>query len=666
MWGALLATILLAPGSGHASQASRVVFPSARTGVAQLYSTEPSGQGLAQLTLGKGWAAPVPLAEQGGWAAPVPSPDGRYVAALRYANASIGGGELWVMRSDGRGVHWLAPDARSVSWSGDSRRLVFQAGTGIVMVARKGGPPQWVARGSYESWPSVSPDGRAVAFFRDGSGPGWKLIVHRKGRDRTVLQHVTGAPAWSPDGKWIAVLDGDGGALELVRPTGGALRVLAHRAGTYWGLRPAWSPDGRFLAYEDQDGVHVVSRAGGKPRLLVPGASRGVAWSPRGDAVAVVRVGGAALATLDGRVRTLLAASPGDADLRLGIGWTAVRPVDRYRPAEQPKPVHPLVEVSARELRARVPITRLSADGDRVAYWLCPHVFGAWRPGDAEQVALGLATVEECRLPSSPQIPGTDAYDLVLAGDRLAYLSSGGGNTTVWQLEVTTLERGDDGIVAVTGSETAGGWRFPRIADLAGGGSTLVYGERGRGVDVPTMPESIWRIDGGTPVQIARRVDDLQPLAAGGGRIVARRADGALDVLGLDGNVLAGFAAPSLGAALSGDDLVVLVQGELREYSVSSGALLHTWPLPDVPSSGRCRLYVCPEIDLTLDDTARGLVVYTLDGVVHLLRLRDGADATVPGATAAELTDAGLFYAYAGEEPWPGRIRFVPFDELPL
>jgi hypothetical protein len=651
VWGALVAATLLAPGSAHASQASRVVFPSIRTGVAQLYSAEPSGQGLAQLTTGAG-----------GWAAPVPSPDGRFVAALRYANR---GGELWVMRPDGRGARRLAPEARNVSWSSDSRRLAFQAGTGIVTIARKSGRLRWVAEGSYESWPSISPDGRAVAFLRDASGLGWKLVVHRNGRDRTVLRHATGAPAWSPDGKWIAILDGDGGALELVRPTGGAPRVLARRAGTYWGLRPAWSPDGRLLAYEDQDGVHVVSKAGGNARLLVPGASRGIAWSPSGDAVAVMRVGGAAVATLDGRAQTLLAASAGESDLLLGIGWTVATPADQYRPAEQPKPVHPLVEVSARELRARVPITKLSADGDRVAYWLCPHVFGAWRPGDAEQVALGLATVEECSLPSNPQIPGTVPYDLVLAGDRLAYLSLGGGNTTVWEVRTTTLERGDDGVVAAATSETAG-WSVPRMADLAGGGSTLIYGERGQGVGLPPTPESIWRIDGATPVQIARRVDDLQPLAVDAGRIVARRADAALDVLGLDGTVLASFAAPTLGAALSGDDLVLLVQGELRDYSVSRGALLHAWPLPDVPSSGRCRAYDCPGIRLTLDDTARGLAVYTLDGVVHLLRLRDGADRTVPGATAAELTDAGLFYAYAGEEPWPGRIRFVPFDELPL
>jgi hypothetical protein len=59
-------------------------------------------------------------------------------------------------------------------------------------------------------------------------------------------------------------------------------------------------------------------------------------------------------------------------------------------------------------------------------------------------------------------------------------------------------------------------------------------------------------------------------------------------------------------------------------------------------------------------------VLYTLDKVVHLFRLADGDDKTVPGALSADLTDAGLFYSYAGEDPWPGRIRFVPFAELPL
>src|ERR671931_1660912 len=77
MWAALVAAILLAPAPDPAPPASRIVFASARTGVAQLYSMEPSGAGLAQLTFGAG-----------NWGFPVPSPDGRFVAAFR-------GPELW-------------------------------------------------------------------------------------------------------------------------------------------------------------------------------------------------------------------------------------------------------------------------------------------------------------------------------------------------------------------------------------------------------------------------------------------------------------------------------------------------------------------------------------------------------------------------------------------
>jgi hypothetical protein len=154
-------------------------------------------------------------------------------------------------------------------------------------------------------------------------------------------------------------------------------------------------------------------------------------------------------------------------------------------------------------------------------------------------------------------------------------------------------------------------------------------------------------------VQITHAPDDLQPLAVDQGRVLARRPDGTLELLGQGGGLLRTFDVPSLGAVLEGDDLVVLVQGALRDYSASTGELLQAPPLPDVPGLG-------------LDGTARGVVAYTLGGVVHLLRLSSGADVTVPGATAAELTDAGLFYAYRGEKPWPGRIRFVPFDELPL
>ena len=154
-------------------------------------------------------------------------------------------------------------------------------------------------------------------------------------------------------------------------------------------------------------------------------------------------------------------------------------------------------------------------------------------------------------------------------------------------------------------------------------------------------------------MEITHAPQDRQPLFVDRGRIVARRPDLSMELLNMDGGLLRAIHVRALGAVLTGDDLVVLVRHQLRDYSASTGDVRHVWPLPDVPGA-------------KLDDAARGVVVYTVGGVAHLLRLRDGAEATVPGARNAELTDAGLFYSFAGKKPWPGRIRFVPFAELPL
>jgi NADPH-dependent 2,4-dienoyl-CoA reductase/sulfur reductase-like enzyme len=61
-----------------------------------------------------------------------------------------------------------------------------------------------------------------------------------------------------------------------------------------------------------------------------------------------------------------------------------------------------------------------------------------------------------------------------------------------------------------------------------------------------------------------------------------------------------------------------------------------------------------------LEDVARGLAVYVLDGEVHLLRLRDGADRVVAAGTLARFMDTGLVYADGA------RIRMTPFARLPL
>jgi hypothetical protein len=626
MWGALAAALVLGSSSSPAAQPSRIVFASSRTTVSQLYSIEASGRGLAQLTFGTR-----------DWSAPVPSPDGRFVAASRFS-------ELWLMRSDGRNARLVAADRGLYSWSRDSRRLVFAGAGGIWTVVAAGGLPRRVTRGQYDSAPAFSPDGRSIAFVRAESGN--ELVVRRHGREEIVLYDASGTPQWLPDGKSIAISAGSAPHLVLARRRSNGAWVVAEHCATCALPGGAWSPDGRRLAYADGEGIHVVERSGRGERLLAAGPTQGFAWSPRGKAIVFATTSGVRVVTLSGWLRPLV--SFGLYEAQPGVGWSYARTdLDYQTPEETPL----LVRVSPRELQARVPITRLSADGNRVAYWLCPHIFGAWRPGDEQSLSLGPATFLACRAQPPMSGFGNYVYDLALAGDRLAYLTGVAANRVHTALMLTTLARGDEGVEIVQAAYDYG--RPPALGDVVGGGSALVYGTRESPVVVPPGPETIWRLDDTKPVQITHAPDDFQPLSADQGRIVARRADGSLELLDTDGRVLRTFEVSSLGAALAGDDLVVHVKGELRDYSASTGDLLHVWPVPDVPGA-------------KLADAARGVVLYTLDGVVHLLRLADGADVTVPGATAAELTDAGLFYTFKGEDPWPGRIRFVPLDELPL
>jgi TolB protein len=82
---------------------------------------------------------------------------------------------------------------------------------------------------------------RGVAPNSDGSGA------------RRVAQEldVRGVPAWSPDGKWIAIAALREGEPRLFKlpATGGPAVALTDR----YALDPVWSPSGRFLVYTAAD-----------------------------------------------------------------------------------------------------------------------------------------------------------------------------------------------------------------------------------------------------------------------------------------------------------------------------------------------------------------------------------------------------------------------------
>ncbi len=163
-------------------------------------------------------------------------------------------------------------------------------------------PPRMMPLTSFqgnEFRPSLSPDGRQVAFSWNGAqqdnhdiyimtiggGPPLRLTTTPDGEE---------APAWSPDGRHIAFLRA--GAVLLISPTGGPERKLAEAKNSSM----SWTPDGKHLAMTDSrpertpPGIALVSVTTGAKRRLTspPDKSMGdshPAFSPDGKTLAFVR-----------------------------------------------------------------------------------------------------------------------------------------------------------------------------------------------------------------------------------------------------------------------------------------------------------------------------------------------------------------------------------------
>lgn len=178
-----------------------------------------------------------------------------------------------------------SPDGRLIAFSRQGEIWLMNAdGSGQRLLARGGSHPTW------------SPNGRTIAF--DGGGPGecppeafrcghlvavWTVRV-----DGSALRRHDAASrnaSWSPSGRRIAYeggIDpyGDAHGIRVANVDGGNARWVA-RAGS----QPAWSPNGRLIAYSGKRGIEVVRPDGtGRRRLAARGWSP--TWAPRGNRLA--------------------------------------------------------------------------------------------------------------------------------------------------------------------------------------------------------------------------------------------------------------------------------------------------------------------------------------------------------------------------------------------
>lgn len=190
------------------------------------------------------------------------SPDGRKVAftvrgELFAASARDGGRAERVTRT--------AAQETQVSWAPDSRRLAYASwrhGTLDLFLYDFGtGTETQLTRAAVnEVTPRFSPDGKQLAFVRDGRE--LRVLDLETGRDRVLATGMLDrAPfvsargfEWSRDGKWIAYLAGGlkGFLNAWVVPVAGGEPRQATFLSNVFGGSIAWGGDGTFLLFDSR------------------------------------------------------------------------------------------------------------------------------------------------------------------------------------------------------------------------------------------------------------------------------------------------------------------------------------------------------------------------------------------------------------------------------
>src|SRR5206468_1589709 len=106
-----------------------------------------------------------------------------------------------------------------------------------------------VTQANGDSGPSLSPDGRKIAFT---TGPSNVAIVNADGTGLTTIVLNAKEPTWSPDGTKIAYVALRDGLIRsvYVANADGTNETRLTNAYPYYDDEPAWSPDGTRIAFD--------------------------------------------------------------------------------------------------------------------------------------------------------------------------------------------------------------------------------------------------------------------------------------------------------------------------------------------------------------------------------------------------------------------------------
>lgn len=316
--GETLRAIVIPSGGGPEHVIASL--PGSRPGARKFLTWAPEGDALVgalrlkdsfairlyRFPLSGGAAQPVTEGPDGAQdVSPAYSPDGRWLAFLRWENGATYG--LWAVPQPGGRPRLLVTSPIPIStfaWKSDSRTIVYGGGaisTGelrqVTIDGRRALAP-FVLEGASDEI-TIAPNGGRLAYVLQNLDANiWRLPLNRTGQGNSPPPEKLFAsireemdPALSPDGKFIAFISNRSGHWNLWtgNADGTGLRELA--AQSLLPFHPAWSPDIREIAFDSvaygKGEIWLISAAGGGPRRLVsmPGGAQVPFWSRDGKRV---------------------------------------------------------------------------------------------------------------------------------------------------------------------------------------------------------------------------------------------------------------------------------------------------------------------------------------------------------------------------------------------
>lgn len=218
----------------------------------------------------------------------------RLKGTIVFVSDRSGNLDIWTMRPDGTDCRPLTQDEEPDAdprFSPDGRRIMYTSLTEgfpeIWIMNRDGSNPARVTEGSQGDW---APDGNSIVFIRDD-----QVYVRNlnSGKERLVSPESwkrCGVPAWSPDGRRIAVASRHTGTIGVFLLTlDGNPTPLATEDPC---CTPRWSADGKRILFQTVKGhIHELDIQGGSEEPLTFGADiqHDACYSPDGSMVVFAR-----------------------------------------------------------------------------------------------------------------------------------------------------------------------------------------------------------------------------------------------------------------------------------------------------------------------------------------------------------------------------------------